>query len=78
MSGEEWGAIRGLMLRNLKGLKGRSRKTGGNMDQHDGHGNVERCLDHEKTGNDVKEKSRGWHQPEEELVTKLRAWRPCS
>lgn len=35
------GAIGGLKLCNLKSLKGRSRKTGSNMDQDDGHGNVE-------------------------------------
>lgn len=51
------GAIGGLKLGNLKGLKGRSRKTGGNVDQDDGRGNIERRLVHGKTGSGVKEKS---------------------
>lgn len=62
--GEEWGgSIRGLKLGNLKGVKGRTRKTSDNVDMDDVHGNIERCLDSETTGSGVEEKSWGWYQP---------------
>lgn len=35
------GALGGLKLGNLKGVKGRGRETGGDVDQDDGYGNIE-------------------------------------
>lgn len=51
------GCHRGLKLGNLKGVQGRTRKTSGNVDMDDGHGNVGRCLDSGKTGSGVEGKS---------------------